>query len=386
MFTRPTTLLLLSSPTVARIDLDTHRTGVVTGQWMQLVGNEASLAQQLYVALRLGTSKPKNVWILSPDFWTENVFLASDVASALQGDELAQALALEAENASGLSAFETRVAALPISGQRGGIASDGDWLVTQIENSEIEQLRGCVTKAGATLEALAHPSMASHFAQSLTGDTNEDVVTNDAYGSREELERLGNEWCQLLHARHAFKSGQVKAWIDIATAPKRKTPLWVRDAAVMLSACCVCGGLYAYRDHISHQLDQELAAYEAQQTWLKKEEQNTKSLQARVQQLQDEVNRNHEQRNALERKLLVAEQAHRHPNRAWNDCWMLSPAWHVTNAGLKAGRPKMVKLCSVVGPQILPPRIVSLADWKRCYPQRIGSCCRLNRDMPATVP
>ena len=72
-----------------------------------------SIATLTDAAIRLGPKKTGEVWVFANDFWTGVIHLAGDVAAALDIDELEQAIALEAETFSGISAFDSRLGVKP---------------------------------------------------------------------------------------------------------------------------------------------------------------------------------------------------------------------------------------------------------------------------------
>jgi len=90
--------------------------------------------------------------------WTGVIQLAGDVARALESDELHQAIALEAENYSGISAFDSHLGmhVLPMD-------ADGEsrWWVTQVPQSDWQEVEQVVRQFGGKLTGMGHPALAA---------------------------------------------------------------------------------------------------------------------------------------------------------------------------------------------------------------------------------
>jgi hypothetical protein len=149
---RATTILLITRDRLIRADL---RAG----------GRAAAMAVQegtrpmaddfpslVEAALRLSPRRPGRVWVLSSEFWTQTLGLASESVAGLKGEETDRALAFEAEPFSGLAAMESAVGhvALPgASGQR------QFWLI-QLPSRQLDDVQYAVERSGGSLCGLCH--------------------------------------------------------------------------------------------------------------------------------------------------------------------------------------------------------------------------------------
>ena len=152
------TLLLISQKQLARIDVVSGKRARVKNHWIRERLSGESLATLADAAIRLGPKKTGDVWVLSTDFWTGVVHLTSDVAAALDGDELEQAIGLEAETYSGISAFESR---LGISSLPRDDTGESRWWVTQVSHSDGQSIDQAIKQFGGKFAGAAHAALPS---------------------------------------------------------------------------------------------------------------------------------------------------------------------------------------------------------------------------------
>ena len=105
-------------------------------------------------ALRLGGGRARRVLLLTTEVWTQTLPLPAGAAAGMGDDEVAQALAFESEPFSGISAFDSLAACLPLP--RG--AEEPQFWFTQLPASVREQLDYVVGEAGGKLVGIAHPA------------------------------------------------------------------------------------------------------------------------------------------------------------------------------------------------------------------------------------
>ncbi|MEL6109330.1 MAG: PilN domain-containing protein [Planctomycetota bacterium] len=152
------TLLLITQSRLARVDVTVGKSSRVKGVWtLERMAGE-SIATLADATLRLGPKRCGDVFLLSHEFWTGVVHLASDVAGALDGEELDQAIALEAETFSGVSAFDSRLGIKSLPRDAGGEAR---WWVTQVPQADWREVDQVVRQFGGKLAGVGHPSLAA---------------------------------------------------------------------------------------------------------------------------------------------------------------------------------------------------------------------------------
>ena len=151
------TLIVILEHQLVRIDLTTRRQPQVKEVWRRDRIQTESLAGLTDAALRLGPQKTGDVWVLCADFWTGVVPLAPDVAGILSDEELEQALTLEAEDYSGIPAFESKTGTRKLPPDTNG---DHRWWVTQIPTSQWQEIKRSVEQFGGKWGGIAHPAIA----------------------------------------------------------------------------------------------------------------------------------------------------------------------------------------------------------------------------------
>jgi hypothetical protein len=144
------TILLITAERILRADLSGGR---VTGLWQQPRPAIDDIPLLVDTALRLGGRRRRRVWVLTTDLWTQVVPIQVAVTRGMSNDELARALAFEAEPLSGMSAFESSLAHKPLQ-------SDGFhqyYWVLQIPSWQLTQVEETVRQYGGTFGGMAHP-------------------------------------------------------------------------------------------------------------------------------------------------------------------------------------------------------------------------------------
>ena len=165
------TLLLISQTQLARAEVVVGKTADVKQVWSRERLAGESLPTLVDAAIRLTNKRPNDIWVLSTDFWSGVVHLASDVTSALDGEELEQAIGLEAETYSGISAFESRLGLKTLPADETGEAR---WWVTQIAQSDWQEVERTVKQAGGKLAGMGHAALAQYPERLLATDATAD--------------------------------------------------------------------------------------------------------------------------------------------------------------------------------------------------------------------
>lgn len=152
--TKPLTILLITAERLVRADLRLGGRSAdcqFVSQPRPAVDDLPSLVE---LALRLNASKPKRVLLLTTEAWTQTLSMASGAAAGMGDEEIAAALAFEAEPFSGISAFDSLGTGLPLP----RTVDEPQFWFTQIAASQRELLEYVVGEAGGTLIGIAHPA------------------------------------------------------------------------------------------------------------------------------------------------------------------------------------------------------------------------------------
>ena len=241
------TMLWVSDDLVARVDYFGPRNNLRVGQLaFHKLEREKTLQGAVNVALELVPNKPGPISIISPSFWTDFLTQPADVVSIAQPEELAQALALDAEIDSGVSAFDSKIAFKQCESDEVGNVR---FCVTQVSRTVLTELAQSVRAAGTRLQFVAHP-----FAFDLTSDFEQ---------TQEELESKLNAW-NVEVKFHDRDEALCRQWLDnFATgvlpflstkaqstllllapediaSPKRRTVASVALASIVAAGCFAC--------------------------------------------------------------------------------------------------------------------------------------------------
>lgn len=343
------TLLIHTAKVIARVDLTGPRQLRLRNCWMCPASESLSLPAIAATALKLGPRRAGRVWMFSTDFWTEPVTLPPDLCAMLSGHELLQALALEAEAHSGISAFDSQVAASPIRPSQTGRSQnsmptpgEGAWWVTQIPTADVDQLSQAVRAGGARLAGLAHPA-AGYLASSGDEAQPSNLATwcgqsqamkldcdADVAATSEAWQELVDQW------RHALSRRAAAAPLVVATAGGALTESHQLALGLGLAMLAACGAAAAHvQTHRQiARADQAIAELDSEQTALEKAQGAIKSSQARLTLLRQEVSHADGQRQKLQRDLEAAEAMHARQSLRWtallgavsaagrDDCWL----------------------------------------------------------------
>lgn len=323
MFAPSHTLLLITGRVLARVDLSGTRRLRVQNAWAQQCTEPVPPAVAAVTALNLGPRRAGRVWVLSSDFWTGVLSLAADVAPLLSHDELAQALALEAEIDSGISAFASRVGRLALSEQSAG--GNTRWCVTHIGTAELQELSHALKRLGAHVVGAAHPAAAA-----IVSAAAEDTL---------DAEDLLTGWEERLWASRGDDAGSLRAtvirWAECWTDCLAQTPpmsLVVRAEAKPLShaqriACSAAMALVAagacglWNWHTQTRIltaERAITSLEQRQSAQETLQRSLQALEARVAKLRKEALQAEAERRVLENDLHRADLAHTQHNHRWS--------------------------------------------------------------------
>ncbi|MEO1528861.1 MAG: PilN domain-containing protein [Planctomycetota bacterium] len=229
------TLLLITGSQLARVDVTVGKNPRVQGVWtLERLPGE-SIATLADAALRLGPKKCGEVFLLCHEFWTGVIHLASDVAGALDGDELDQAIALEAETYSGVSAFESRLGTKPLPRDASG---ESRWWVTQVPQADWNEVNQAVQQFGGKLAGIGHPSLAafpSAIQRSSEDSERERWRLNQAFGeSTLSISGVGSDIRDVIalgDLKTQRTRSQLLDWCN-QTAGSKESVAWVTDQSL----------------------------------------------------------------------------------------------------------------------------------------------------------
>ena len=366
MFAPSHSLLINTGKVLARVDLAGKRRVRVANLWCCPSHDSMSPVAVVTHALKLSPRRPGRVWVLSADFWTEAVTLPADLSAMLSGDELIQALALEAEADSGHSAFESRTAALRIEEPNQTPAvGEGRWWVTQVSLSDLDSMSSALGDCGARLGGVAHPAAAQlianqrpttpagktqgteaacqsvDFGSALGRDASSLEAWRDSSPlmnldcerdhdeARRALEQLALQWA------NCFSSRVSPSLVITATrAPLSQRQQVAVGAALVLLTACGCAAMHWHTLRTIEQSQNVVARLEEEQAAQDKTIAALKSSELRINQIRTDVSKAQMHRQKLERDLALAEATHAQQGLRWvalldalsqsteNDCWL----------------------------------------------------------------
>ena len=226
------TLLLITQSQLARIDVSGGKSASAKGVWTRDRIPGESIATLTDAAIRLGPKKTGDVWVFSNEVWTGVVHLAGDVAAALDADELDQAIALEAETFSGVSAFDSRLGLKPLPKD---ISGDARWWVTQIPHSDWQEVDQVVQQFRGKLAGMGHAALAAipvELGENENVSDRQPWRLNQAFGETTiSINGVGNEITEVItfgDLNTQRTQSQLFEWCD-ETARPEQTLTWVTD-------------------------------------------------------------------------------------------------------------------------------------------------------------
>ena len=315
MFNHSHTILLITRQVLARIDLRGKRRLSVKQILTAPSGDYDTILPEVLRALKLGTRRPGRVTIISPDFWTDLVSIPADVAAIASENEIKQALALEAEVGSGLSAFDSRTSVLRIVGENDG-TGDYQWCVSQVPNGNIQELSRTLRTFDTKLHGVAHPIAAQlTSSERISIETVQgllDIWRDQATLGADALHTIVTDWAECLSQNPPHPM----LMLGESESTHTSQPIAL-TASLALFAAGGCG-LWHWQTQKSlilttyaiERLEKQHSQYEATEASLK-------NAEASIVQLRQEVTKTQASRQAAERQLQLAGALHSQHNRRW---------------------------------------------------------------------
>lgn len=227
------TLLLITQTRLARIDTIGGKSPRAKSVWTRERLPGESMATLADAAIRLGPKTSGDVWVFANEIWTGVVHLAADVAGALEGEELDQAIALEAETFSGVSAFDSRLGLKALPKDDGGEAR---WWVTQVPQSDWQEVDQAIQQFRSKLAGMGHSALSTFPGNADAGikslGESQSWTLNQAFGEATiSINGVGENVRDVItlgDLQTQRTQTQLMEWCDAATAEQQ--PLaWVSD-------------------------------------------------------------------------------------------------------------------------------------------------------------
>lgn len=311
MFAPSHTILLITRQVLARIDLAGKRRPKVKQIWSQPGSDYGALLPEVVRALKLGP-RPGSLTVVSPDFWTDILSLPADVLAIAGEHEMLQALALEAEVESGLSAFESRCGAFPL---RAAGVDDKSYCVSQVANATLREFESVAKSNGTLLFGTSHPIAAQ--LSSMVDVTVEQATEllecwrDPASIPDEKLNELAVCWakCIGLNPRMPLLVSTVEAPVTAQSVT------WTASLALLAFGGC---GLWHWQSQqCLASATLAIERLEKRQSQVDSIEAALKAAESQTLKLGSEVAKAQSARQATERQLDIAASMHAQRNRRW---------------------------------------------------------------------
>ncbi len=315
MFNRNHTILLITRQVLARIDLRGRKRFSVKQIWTAPSRDYDTILPEVARVIKLGKHALGRVTIVSPDFWTDILSIPPDVAAIASENEINQALALEAEVDSGLSAFDSRTSVMQIA-DLDDRSENCQWCVSQVQLEHIQELSHALRTFGGKLHSVAHPIIAQLISaerfsvESVQGllDTWRDLATLGT----DELQTLASAWATCLSQTPPHPLLVLNAR---ELTPTSKPLVMTASLALLAAGGC---GLWHWQTQKSLTLaTQAIEQIEKQQSKHEASEASLKNTEASAVQLGQEVVKTQAIRQIAERQLHLAGVMHLQHNRRW---------------------------------------------------------------------
>ncbi|MBX3422187.1 MAG: hypothetical protein KF752_11590 [Pirellulaceae bacterium] len=325
------TLLLVTPSLTARADFVGRRRPRLRQMWVQTVDASASqpdsLTSSVLRALNLGPERLGKVSVLSSHYWTGQVNLATDIAVLANPPEILQALALEAELESGISALDCQVGYCPLQTE---IEGQRAYCVTQVASSELDELVSLCRVRHTRLHRIAHPAT---IKVSSTSDVAELESALGLWIGATPVERATidslTETCGVWLAQRPANGA---CWIE----PHSGLPQIRQVALGSLVAICAAAGCLGWNQYTTNRLAKLLqtnARLDIQQSQYSETIASIKASEGRIKKLNQEASDSETGRQVIQRQVLVASVVRAQQNARWSglldalahcahDCWV----------------------------------------------------------------
>ncbi len=312
MFTSRHTLLLISRQVLARIDYVGSKRLRVDHLWVT-ESNGGSMVGDVARAMQLGSRTGRKVTIVSPELWIGTVALPNDVASLVSANELEQALALEAEMESGISAFDAVTRCVKLPSQE---IAEPQWLVAQMANSQLSELKRSVQEFRSTLLAVTHPLSAELTTALQSGSTIDDLLNEISYEhfltDESSFADFANRWAVHVAAREEDRP----LWMQVDRGGLAFSPR-AMAASLAIAAAGACGLAHWASASALRSATDSISRVEKQLSELDEKNESLKAVEATIAQKQSVLTKSRAVRESLERKLQQATQSQSLQNTRW---------------------------------------------------------------------
>ena len=255
MFGAKLTLIVLTSQRLARIDLAGPRKHLRVERVLCCPPIPSSeLASAIAIAYRQGEPKrhpgaapisahrrSRALVVLSDDLWNDSITLPLDVTVLLQPAEIQQALAIEAENFSGINAFDSRFAvrqlvdtSTTLLDTSTNCTNSTTWWVAQLANTDLASMATSAQACGTKFLGATHWQAPWRSGPNITASPEFDVASQEAWME------FGSRWAEVL-------SQSYDLLIQPAASDAQRQRLgWIQTSAA-LTTMLACAGVYQSR-------------------------------------------------------------------------------------------------------------------------------------------
>lgn len=338
-----TTLVIVSHGWLARIDFAgrfrSKMTSLNTAVWQVPTEVDRMLTDGIERAIQLSNDPIGKLAIISPMIWTDFLTLPLDVVQIASPAELVQALALEAECETGISAFNSKIVHQQVDSTR---KSSATFCVSQIDQDLLEQAVHIAAQHGTRLISLSHPatilarttssnwskqtsSLSDLLQQSLTSWRQFETDPPKTEEFSVLVRDLANAWSSL--------ANRIKPLQILPETRRLKVPSSFVSLSVTAMTIGLCWLLNQKLDKQISDTRSQLQQTEKQQTEASDIESNSKRLDTKLVQLRKELNDAQKAKLAADLKAQNAIRMQALRNQRWSnlldalakinsDCWI----------------------------------------------------------------
>ncbi|MEP4681918.1 MAG: hypothetical protein ABJ015_09745 [Rhodopirellula bahusiensis] len=144
------TMILIGDESVARVDLPAENSGDLIWSSRLERPEYSGLGESVALALADGPQISGRVWVLTEEVWSGTVTLENEIVKAIPAGQLDLTLALQAEEESGISPFDSRLGHVSLSNS----GRKATWWVVQAEQTQLDDVAQAISRCSGGLSGL----------------------------------------------------------------------------------------------------------------------------------------------------------------------------------------------------------------------------------------